>query len=145
MLSRTRFLSRLFGLYCLSASLAMFAHKQAFLDVEITLVHSPALLFIVGIMTLVAGLAMVLGHNIWSGGAMPVVVTVLGWITLVKGLLLLFLSPDAAVAFWGSLHYEQLFYLYASISLAFGAYLTIEGFRHHRIAPDFRERRGLAA
>jgi hypothetical protein len=37
---------------------------------------------------------MVLGHNIWSGGALVVVVTVVGWITLVKSLLFLFLPPE---------------------------------------------------
>jgi hypothetical protein len=43
-----------------------------------------------GAITLAAGLAMVLAHNIWSGGALVVVVTVVGWITLIKSLLFLF-------------------------------------------------------
>jgi hypothetical protein len=67
----------------------------------------------------------VLGHNVWSGGALPVVVTLVGWATLVKGLLLLFLPPGAAPgALLGSLRYEQLFYMYTGISLLLGIYLT---------------------
>jgi hypothetical protein len=94
------------------------------------LVHNPPVLFIVGVITLVAGLAMILGHNVWSGGVLPVIVTLVGWLTLIKGLLFLFLSPEAAVGFFlGGLHYEQLFYLYVAISLIFGVYLTYGGFR----------------
>jgi putative exporter of polyketide antibiotics len=136
MSSRTIFISRLLGLYCLLASLVMFTHKQAMVDIETTLVHDPAMLFIGGIITLLAGLAIVLSHNVWSGGALPVVVTLLGWITLIKGLLLL--SPGTTVGFWESFHYEQLFYLYASISFVIGAYLTYEGFTVLR-SPRFRE------
>ena len=40
-------------------------------------------------------------------------------------LLILFLSPEAAAAFFlESLHYEQLFYCYATASLLLRAYLT---------------------
>jgi hypothetical protein len=35
------------------------------------------------------GVAMVVGHNVWSGGALPLVVTPVGWLILAKGLLLL--------------------------------------------------------
>jgi hypothetical protein len=38
----------------------------------------PALMLISGIFTLVIGFAVVIGHNRWSGGALPVVVTLYG-------------------------------------------------------------------
>jgi hypothetical protein len=108
----------------------MVSHRQATVDTIIALVHNAPLLFILGVITLIAGLAMILSHNIWSGGVLPVIVTLIGWLTLIKALLFLFLSPEAAVGFFlGGLHYEQLFYLYAAISLIFGAYLTYAGFR----------------
>lgn len=125
---RTVFLGKLIGLYYLIASLAMFAHKSDIVKIEDTLIHSPATLFVAGIFTLLAGLAMVLGHNVWSGGALPVIVTLVGWITLVKGVLFLSLSPEAAVGLWGSFHYGQLFYLYATICLVLGGYLTYASF-----------------
>ncbi len=124
------FLSRLIGLYSILVSLSMVTHKRAAVETVTVLVHNSPLLFIVGLITLVAGLAMILGHNVWSGGALPVIVTLIGWLTLIKSLLFLFLSPEAAVGFFlGGLHYEQLFYLYAAISLVLGVYLTYGGFR----------------
>jgi len=127
------------GLYCLIVSLIMFTHKLAMVEIENTLVHSPAMLFIAGIITLVAGLAIVVGHNVWSGGAAPVTVTLLGWISLIKGVLLL--SPGTTSGFWDSLHYQQLYYVYASISFVLGAYLTYAGFRIQRVKPNVGVRR----
>ena len=130
MSSRTTFLSKLLGLYCILIGLSMVTHRQATVETMMTLVHNAPMMFIAGVIALLTGLAMVLGHNVWSGGALPVIVTLVGWLTLIKGLLILFLSPEAAVGFFlGGLHYEQLFYLYTAISLIFGVYLTYGGFR----------------
>jgi len=128
--SRTVFLSRLLGLYCILAALSMVRDKSTTVQTVTALLHDAPAMFIVGILTLVAGLAMILGHNIWSGGALPVVVTLIGWISLIKGLFFLFLSPEGEARFFlGTLHYERLFYMYAGIALIFGVYLTYAGFR----------------
>jgi len=127
---RTLFLSRLIGLYCILGALSMITRKQATLESVTALLHNPSMIFIVGVITLAAGLAMVLAHNIWSGGALVFVVTLVGWITLIKGLTFLFLLPEMEAAlFLGQLHYQQLFYLYTSVSLVLGIYLTYGGFR----------------
>jgi vacuolar-type H+-ATPase subunit I/STV1 len=118
------------GLYCILVSLSMFTHKRAIVETATAIVHNPPMLFIVGLITLAVGLAMILVHNVWSGGALPVIVTLIGWLTLIKGLLFLFLSPEAEAGFFlGGLHYEQLFYVYAAICLILGGYLTYGGFR----------------
>ena len=87
---RTTFLSRLIGIYAILISLSMLTHKRATIEMVTALVHSPPVLYLVGVMLVVAGLAMILVHNIWSGGALPVIVTLIGWLTLTKGLLFLF-------------------------------------------------------
>ena len=51
-------------------------------------------MFVLSIIIVAAGLAMVLAHNIWSGGAQAVVVTLVGWLTLIKGLLYLLLFHE---------------------------------------------------
>jgi len=136
---RTVFISRLLGLYCLIVSLNMFTHKSAMVEIESTLIHTPAMLFLGGIFTLVAGLAIVLSHNVWSGGALPVTVTLLGWISLIKGVFLL--SPGTTTGFWDSFRYEQLFYVYASVSFLLGVYLTYGGFRVQHAKPNLGMRR----
>jgi len=48
------------------------------------LIHNSRVLFLAGVIAVIAGLAMVLGHNVWSGGALPVIVTLVGWSTLIR-------------------------------------------------------------
>ena len=128
--SRTTFLSRLIGIYAILISLSMLTHKQATIEMVTALVHSPPMLYLIGVMLVIGGLAMILGHNVWSGGALPVIVTLIGWLTLTKGLLFLFVPPDAAPGFFlEGFRYEQLFYLYAAIALLLGSYLTYSGVR----------------
>ena len=81
-----------------------------------------------GAVAVAAGLAMVLGHNVWSGGPLAIVVTLVGWLILAKGLVLIFLTPEGIAAYFDALHYEQLFVVYAAITLIVGAYLTYGGF-----------------
>ena len=122
---RTLYLGRLIGLYCILISLSMVTHKQATVDAVSALVHSPPVLFVAGVIAVAAGLALILGHNVWSGGALPAVVTLVGWLALTKGLLILFLSPEAAAGFFlGRLHYEEFYYWYCAVSLLLGIYLT---------------------
>ncbi len=128
MLPRTIFLSRLLGLYSVLIGLAMVAHRQASIETIQAMVHNAPVLYVAGVIALAVGLAMVLGHNVWHGGVLPVVVTLVGWLSLLKGLLLLFLTPHAVgVVSLGGLHYEQRFYLNAAIAIIVGAYLTYAG------------------
>jgi hypothetical protein len=129
----TSFLSRLIGLYCILISVSMVVHRHAMVETVTALVHDPALLLIACVMGLIAGLAMVLGHSIWSGGALPVIVTLVGWLILIKCLLFLVLPPYAAVALFEMLHYDQFFFAYVAVLLIVGVYLTYGGFSTKRI------------
>jgi hypothetical protein len=128
-LPRTVFLSRLIGLYCVFISLSMMAHKQATVAALDAIIRNPGSLLIAGILGLVGGLAIVLAHNLWSGGIQVVLVTLVGWVALIKGSVLLFLPPDGATGYMEAFHYEQLFYVYMAVTLVLGGFLTYLGFR----------------
>jgi hypothetical protein len=127
---RTLFLSKLIGLYCILIGLSLMTRGQATVETVTALLQNPVMTLILGVITLAAGLAMVLAHNIWSGGALAVVVTLVGWMALIKSLFFLFLPHEMEAGFFiGQLHYRQFFYLYSAISLVLGVYLTYGGFR----------------
>jgi vacuolar-type H+-ATPase subunit I/STV1 len=129
MSSRTIFLSRLIGLYCILLVPFMFIYRQASLDSIAGLLHNPSEMLVLGVITLAVGLAMVLSHNIWSGGALAVVVTVIGWLSLLKGLFLVYLLPCVGVEYYlRVLQNPQLFYPCMVLWLAIGIYLTYGGF-----------------
>jgi hypothetical protein len=126
---RTIFLRRLIGLYYLFVTLAMIIRKQSAIECITEIVHSPSASFLVGLFGVATCLAIVLAHNVWKGGALPVFVTLIGWITLTKSLLILYLTPQMeAELFLKRLHYQQFFYFYMALSLAIGIYLTYGGF-----------------
>ena len=130
MSNRTVFLSRYVGLFELIVAVAMFAHQSDFVEAVTALLRDRPLLFLASVITVAVGLALVLAHNRWSDGAPALVVTLIGWMTLIKGVLLLLLPPAAALTlFVSELHYERFYYFYAALALALGIYLTAAGFR----------------
>jgi ribose/xylose/arabinose/galactoside ABC-type transport system permease subunit len=131
----TKFLGRLLGLYCLIDGLYMVTRKEAAVNTITALVHSPPAVYIISAIALAAGLAMILGHNVWSGGVLPIIVTLVGWLALVKGLLLLFFSPEGVARFFDRFQYEQHFYFYAATTLILGAYLTYASFGSASLQP----------
>lgn len=126
---RTLFLSKLIGLYWTIYALAAMIHKQATVDAVTAVLNSSALWFLIGIVCLMAGLAMVLGHNLWSGRPLTVVVTLIGWLTLFKGLILVFLPMHSvADVYLRVLQYQRLSDMYAAILLLLGLWLAFAGF-----------------
>jgi hypothetical protein len=130
--ARTAFISKLIGLYVLIFGVAMLANRPATIAGVGALLRDPGLVLLSGIFALSVGLAIVLAHNVWSGGALPVVVTAIGWLSILKGLVLLFLSQDALAGYVQAVHFEQSYYVYALVTLALGAYLTYGGFKMSR-------------
>jgi hypothetical protein len=128
MSARTIYLSRLFGLFQLILAMAEVARRSAMVESAAEIVNAPALLLISGMMTLAAGLAVVLGHNVWRGGAMPVIVTVLGWVLLIKGTALLVIPPAGWAGMLRASHYAEFYWGWVAIPLVLGAYLTWAGF-----------------
>jgi len=129
MLPRTLFLARLIGLFLIVVSLAMLVQKQGIEPAITALVHDRAALLVIAMLGLVAGLAMVLAHNVWSGGVLPVTVTAIGWLLVLRNALILLLPAEALLALFDAFHVDQLYYLYAVIDLLIGVLLAGAGFR----------------
>jgi len=129
MSSRTLFLSRLIGLYFLVCGLAMIVHKQVFTD-ALAALPNPFAMLCITLVTVLAGLAMVLAHNMWAKRPAVVIVTLIGWLTLVEGILYLLLPAKWLNEFsQGAFLCRPCIYSLAAFWLVLGAYLTYEGFR----------------
>jgi hypothetical protein len=128
----TVFLARFLGLFLIIESLSMLTQKPGMLELITSFIQDRPLLFIVEILGVLGGLAMVLGHTVWSGGLLPVVVTLIGWVALIRSVVLLFISPEAVRNFITAIRFEQNYYLFAGISLLLGLYLTYAGFKRRR-------------
>jgi hypothetical protein len=128
MLPLTIFLGKLIGVYCIVVALALMARKQSAVAAINALIRNPPLLLLVEVLGLAVGLAMIIGHNIWSGGALPVVVTLVGWLSAIRGAVLLALPQDQVLKFFAALRYDERFYVYMGVTLILGLFLTIAAF-----------------
>jgi hypothetical protein len=127
-MATTQFLSRLIGLATLILSVAMFADRAPMLAAIDLMSQDPAALLLFGIAGIVAGLAIVLSHNVWKQGVWPLVVTLVGWLILIRGILLVVLPAKLIVRIYAALHVADYYYLYAVLPLVLGVYLTWRGF-----------------
>ena len=121
----TPFLARLIGVFSIVLVAAMLVRGTALIE---TVIGDHAIMFDLAMISVAAGLALVIGHNVWSGGILPVVVTLVGWLILVKGLVLLFVTPEMFAKLFVQIHYGEHFYIYLAPALVIGLYLTIAGF-----------------
>ena len=90
----SNFLANIFGLSIIAVSLSLLLYpknKKKIFDS----VQNETILFSTGIISFVIGTAMILSHNIWTYD-WRVIVTLLGWVILIKGIIRLFL-PELAI------------------------------------------------
>ena len=121
----TIFLARLIGLFAIAIVIASLIRGAGVVELVMA---NEALLFMWELIGLALGFAMVLSHNVWSGGALPVVVTVVGWLILAKGLLLTAVPSATLTQLLDRMHYGENIYWFLIPALLIGCYLTWAGF-----------------
>ena len=78
------FLARLIGPIALVAGLALLLNAPAYRAMADEVLRSRALIFISGILSMTAGMALVLTHNVWVAN-WPVLITLFGWLAVLSG------------------------------------------------------------
>ncbi len=129
MSSLTIYLGKFFGLSCLLMCGAFAARPRSCQAAIAAMVRDPALMLITGIITTAAGVASVLAHDVWSGGALPVVVTLFGWITLLKGVALVAVPPAWLAWLYRWVYGARRFRFVMAAAALFSAWLTLVAFR----------------
>jgi len=120
----TVLLARLIGIYCVVVAAAMMIKRRESIATVNAMVEDPAAIMLSGVIALLVGVAVVLGHNVWTGGVLPVSVTLVGWVAAIKGAWLL-ATPSAMLRkMYAAMQYERWFVAYMGATLMLGAYLV---------------------
>lgn len=93
----TQTVSTIFGIYMLCAGLGIMINKGMTRDVLDHFKSNAALTFLSGVIMLIAGSALVMRHNIWSGWP-DILVTILAWGAAIEGAIML-IYPKALFRF----------------------------------------------
>lgn len=136
-MATTKMIAGLMGPTLLAIGIAMLVNARHFPEMAKQIGNDPGLIFVSGILLLVAGLAIVRVHNVWSGG-WRVVVTVLGWLAVISGILRMLL-PFWAASIASSLGQSSTpVIIGALVPLFVSAFLSCLSFLqsvHHRMSP----------
>ncbi len=120
------FLAKVIGLYLLIAGLMLLIRRGAVGEVIDELTRSPALVAFAGSISLAIGLLLVVSHNHWSRD-WTVVVTLLGWLALLQGVIRLF-YPEGVVRWGKTLASSGATGTAGVIVFAIGGFLAYRGF-----------------
>ena len=123
------FLAKLIGPVCLVIGLALLINRAAFRTLAGEFLNSPALMFLSGVITLLAGLAIVLTHNVWTADT-RILITILGWLAVIGGVVRI-LAPQRAAAIGRTMLATPFtLCISAGVYLLFVALLCFFGYRH---------------
>jgi hypothetical protein len=121
------FLARLLGPTMLVMGLGLLVNRSTYRTLSLEVLDSRALLFIAGLIAFVAGLAIVLTHNVWVAG-WPAIITLFGWASLFAGIVRI-VFPDQVAQLGRRAVDGQGFLMFGIVVyLAFGAWLTYAGY-----------------
>jgi hypothetical protein len=121
------FLAKLIGPVFLVAGLAVLISPQRTRQLGREFVDSEALIFLSGIITLPAGLAIVIVHNVWVAG-WPVIITIIGWLAVLAGITRMLAFGGIRSIGRAMLDKTSLFAVPGAIMAALGAYLSDQGY-----------------
>jgi hypothetical protein len=102
--SNSIFLAKLIGPLALALGLGVLFNREAVRAILDEFISNRAVLFLAGLITFPAGLAIVLTHNIWVAD-WPVIITIVGWLTAISGAIRI-VAPEGAIRY-GRRAYER--------------------------------------
>lgn len=126
----SRLIAGLIGPLLAAIGIGMMLNIDLFPAMAQQLAGNYGLVFIAGMLALVAGVAIVRVHNVWTGWA--IVVTILGWLSIVGGLLRMWfpdLAAPIATTIGGN---APALWIAAAVNLALGAFLCFKAYGPER-------------
>ncbi|MHB1949038.1 MAG: hypothetical protein ACYCQI_13100 [Gammaproteobacteria bacterium] len=99
------------------------SYKVVFTEVS----TNPSLILLSGLMSLIVGLLIVVGHNVWVAD-WRVVITIIGWLSLLKGIVRTVFPDFVARSVIQAMRTNTVYYVSEAIILVLGIYLTYMGY-----------------
>jgi uncharacterized membrane protein len=118
------------GLSLVAVSTAMLSRPRGMIVMVERLLENPPILFVFGLVQLVGGLMLVLTQNTTSGANLALVLSLVGWWLLIRGAMLMFMTPETLLSLADSIELPKYHFLSNIVSLLIGIYLTYIGFIH---------------
>jgi hypothetical protein len=126
-MTTSKMIAGLMGPTLVAIAAAMLVNFASFPELAEQISRDPGLIFLSGILLIVAGLAIVRVHNFWVGG-WPVLVTILGWLAILSGLVRMLFPMGVAEIAAGVAQRPGGIIAGAVVLLVLGAFLSFKGY-----------------
>ena len=120
-------LAKFIGTYFIVIGVGLVFNLKVYRKVLEDFFKNSALVYVTGLITFIVGLAIVLSHNIWVAD-WRVIITVSGWMALIKGALLIILPGTLVKITEAYVKNINLLVVPGIIMLAIGTFLMIKGY-----------------
>jgi hypothetical protein len=127
-MATSKLIAGLMGPLLLAIGAALFINRDFFPSMALEMARNQGLIFLSGILSLLAGVAVVRVHNIWSGG-WPVIVTVLGWLAVIGGLVRMWFPQLAEPIATSVTTSGAPLFVAGLVNLALGGFLTYKAYQ----------------
>ena len=121
------FIAQLLGPMFVVVGVALLVKPQMFRTILPEFIRSPTWLYLAGFLGLLAGMALVLTHNVWVLD-WRLIITVIGWLTLVRALISIFQPQWIVAAGTAILAHRGIFLGAAVANLIVGLVLSYFGY-----------------
>jgi hypothetical protein len=123
------FLARLIGPVAMAVGIGLFVNATGFRTMADELVRSRPLVFLSGLLSMTAGMAIALTHNQWVAN-WPVIITLIGWIGAISGAFRIICPGKIEGIGRKALQHKYGLTIGGAIWLAVGAILMFFGYFH---------------
>ena len=124
----SRYLARLIGPLLLAIGVGMLVNAPVYRVLGAQFLQSAALIYLSGILALLAGIAILLAHNVWAAD-WRVIITVLGWLAAIGGAVRIIVPQFVQSVGGAVIHFATLPFIGGVIVLALGGVLSFFGYR----------------
>jgi len=117
-------LAQILGIGFVVLGLSMISNKKwTALAIE-EIVKNQGLIWLAGFITLILGATIVVLNNVWTFG-LPLFITILGWLTLIKGTLIL-VFPNSTLSYYKKMNKGNIFVWGGVVVFILGLILVLQ-------------------
>ncbi len=124
----TVYFAQLAGLYFIILGVILVVRKRVIIDLMAKMAENQPFVFLAGMIRIIVGLAILVGNGPWGSATLPIVVALIGWVTLIRGVAMLLVTQtqeQKLIEFWRQ---DVTYYTAIVIVVALGFYLVRAGF-----------------
>jgi hypothetical protein len=125
--SNTELIAGLAGPLLVAVALAMLVNRQVLRAIAADVGRNPSFIFFAGMLTLLAGLAIVRSHNIWTADWKGLV-TLIGWLAVIAGFARIIVPDRVAEVHTRVTSNDMAFAVWAFVALLLGLYLSAKAY-----------------